>query len=51
MRDEFRDFLQRHAPLLEKLPTLTIRIVVAAHRQSAAQDLQKAAWDSSPRRR
>ena len=44
LRDDFRDFLQRHAPLLEKLPTWTIRIVVPAHLQGAAQDLQKAAW-------
>jgi hypothetical protein len=44
MRDKFRDFLQRHAPLLEKLPTWTIRIVVPAHLGGAAQDLQKAAW-------
>jgi hypothetical protein len=44
MRDEFRDFLQRHAPLLEKVPTWTIRIVVPAGLEGAVQDLQKAAW-------
>ena len=44
MRDEFRDFLQRHAPLLERLPAWTIRIVVPAHLEGAVQDLQKAAW-------
>jgi hypothetical protein len=43
-RDEFRDFLQRHAPLLEKLPTWTIRIVVPARLEAAAQDLLKVAW-------
>jgi hypothetical protein len=44
MRDEFRDFLQRHALLLERLPDWTIRIVVPAHLERAAQDLQKTAW-------
>ena len=44
LRDEFRDFLQRHAPLLEQLPAWTIRIVVPAHLESASQSLQKAAW-------
>jgi len=44
LRDEFRDFLQRHAPLLEKLPAWTIRIVVPARLESAAQDLLKVAW-------
>ena len=44
MHDEFRDFLQRHAPLLERLPAWTIRIVVPAHLGGAVQDLQKAAW-------
>jgi len=44
MRDEFRDFLQRHAPLLEVLPAWTIRIVVPAHLECAVQDRQKAAW-------
>jgi hypothetical protein len=44
MRDEFRDFLQRHATLLEKLPTWTIRIVVPAHLEGAAQDMLKVAW-------
>ncbi len=43
-RDEFRDFLQRHAPLLGNLPTWTIRIVVPARLESAAQDLLKVAW-------
>lgn len=45
MRDEFRDFLQRHAPLLEKLPTWTIRIVVPAQLEGSAQDMLKVAWD------
>ena len=44
MHDEFRDFLQRQAPLLERLPAWTIRIVVPAHLGGAVQDLQKAAW-------
>ena len=44
MHDEFRDFLQRHAPLLERLLAWTIRIVVPAHLEGAVQDLQKAAW-------
>ena len=44
LRDEFRDFLQRHAPLLERLPAWTIRIVVPAHMEGVVQDLQKAAW-------
>jgi hypothetical protein len=44
MHDEFRDFLQRHAPLLERLPAWTIRIVVPAHLEGAVQNLQKAAW-------
>jgi hypothetical protein len=44
LRDEFRDFLQRHAQLLERLPAWTIRIVVPAHLECAVQDLQKAAW-------
>jgi len=44
LHDEFRDFLQRHAPLLERLPAWTIRIAVPAHLESAAQTLQKAAW-------
>ena len=44
LRDEFRDFLQRHAPLLERLPAWTIRIVVPAHMEGAVQDLQKVAW-------
>jgi hypothetical protein len=44
LRDEFRDFLQRHAPLLERLPAWTIRIVVPAHLEGAAQDLEKVAW-------
>jgi hypothetical protein len=44
MHDEFRDFLQRHAPLLERLPGWTIRIVVPAHLEGAVQDLQKVAW-------
>lgn len=44
LRDEFRDFLQRRARLLEQLPAWTIRIVVPAHLEGAVQDLQKAAW-------
>ena len=44
MHDGFRDFLQRHAPLLERLLAWTIRIVVPAHLEGAVQDLQKAAW-------
>jgi hypothetical protein len=44
LRDEFRDFLQRHAPLLERLPAWTIRIVVPAHLKGAVQGLLKAAW-------
>jgi len=44
MRDDFRDFLQRHAALLERLPSWTIRIVVPAYREAVVQDLQKAAW-------
>lgn len=44
MRDEFRAFLQRHAPLLERLPAWTIRIVVPAHLEGSAQGLQKVAW-------
>jgi hypothetical protein len=43
MRDDFRDFLQRHAALLERLPSWTIRIVVPAYRAAVVQDLQKAA--------
>ena len=38
MHDEFRDFLQRHAPLLERLPAWTIRIVVPAHLVDLLQD-------------
>jgi hypothetical protein len=44
LRDEFRDFLQRHAQLLERLPAWTIRVVVPAHLEGAVQDLQKVAW-------
>jgi len=44
MRDEFRDFLQRHALLLEKLPAWTIRIVVPAHLEGSAEDLLETAW-------
>jgi hypothetical protein len=44
MRDDFREFLQRHAALLERLPSWTIRIVVPAYREAVVQDLQKAAW-------
>lgn len=45
MRDDFRDLLQRHAALLERLPSWTIRIVVPAYREVVVQDLQKAAWN------
>jgi hypothetical protein len=44
LRDEFSDFLQRHALLLERLRAWTIRIVVPAHLEGTAHDLQKAAW-------
>jgi hypothetical protein len=44
LRDGFRDFLQHHVSLLERLPAWTIRIVVPAHLAGAAQDLQKTAW-------
>jgi hypothetical protein len=44
MRDDFRDFLQRHAALLERLPLWTICIVVPAYREAVVQELQKAAW-------
>lgn len=44
MRDDFRDFLQRHAALLERLSSWTIRIVAPAYRKAVVQDLQKAAW-------
>ena len=39
LRDEFRDFLQRHAALLEALPAWTIRIVVPAHLGTAPETL------------
>jgi hypothetical protein len=35
MHDEFRNFLHRHAPPLEKLPAWTIRIVVPPHLEGA----------------
>ena len=44
LRDEFRDFLQRHAALLEALRAWTIRIVVPAHLGSAPETMQKNAW-------
>ena len=44
MRDEFRDFLQRHAPLLEALPAWTIRIVFPPHLGGAPETMQKKAW-------
>ena len=44
MREEFRDFLQRHAALLERLPAWTIRIVVPPHLAEAPDQLQKMAW-------
>ncbi len=42
--DRRRDVFRRHAPLLERLLAWTIRIVVPAHLEGAAQDLQKVAW-------
>ena len=39
LRDEFHDFLQRHAALLEALPAWTIRIVVPAHLGTAPETL------------
>lgn len=44
LQDEFRNFLQRHAPLLENLPAWTIRIVVPAHLGDVPDRLQKNAW-------
>jgi hypothetical protein len=44
LRDEFRDFLQRHAPLLERLPGWTLRIVVPPHLAGVPDRLQKMAW-------
>jgi hypothetical protein len=44
MREEFRDFLQRHAALLERLPAWTLRIVVPPHLAEAPDQLQKMAW-------
>jgi hypothetical protein len=44
MHDEFRDFLQRHAPLLERLPAWTVRIVVPPHLGDVPGRLQKNAW-------
>ena len=44
MHDEFRDFLQRHAPLLERLAAWTIRIVVPPHLGDVPDRLQKNAW-------
>jgi hypothetical protein len=44
MRDDFREFLQRHAALLERLPSWTVRIVVPAYREAVVPELQKAAW-------
>ena len=44
MRDYFRDFMQRHAALLERLPSWTVRIVVPEYREAVVQELQKAAW-------
>ena len=44
LRDEFRDFLQRHAPLLERLPAWTVRIVVPPHLADVPGRLQKTAW-------
>jgi hypothetical protein len=44
MREEFRDFLQRHAALLERLPAWTLRIVVPPHLAEAPDRLQKMAW-------
>ena len=44
LQDEFRNFLQRHAPLLERLPAWTIRIVVPPHLGDLPDRLQKNAW-------
>jgi hypothetical protein len=44
LQDEFRNFLQRHAPLLERLPAWTIRIVVPPHLGDVPDRLQKNAW-------
>jgi hypothetical protein len=44
MREEFRDFLQRHAALLEHLPAWTLRIVVPPHLAEDPDRLQKMAW-------
>ena len=44
MHDEFREFLQRHTPLLENLPAWTIRIVVPPHLGDVPDRLQKNAW-------
>ena len=44
MRNDFRDFLQRHAPLLERLPAWTLRIVVPPHLAGVPDRLEKAAW-------
>jgi hypothetical protein len=44
LRDEFRDFLQRHAALLERLPAWTLRIVVPPHLAGVPDRLQKMAW-------
>ena len=44
LRDEFRDFLQRHAPLLERLPAWTVLIVVPPHLADVPDRLQKTAW-------
>jgi hypothetical protein len=44
MHDEFRDFLQRHARLLERIAAWTIRIVVPPHLGDVPDRLQKNAW-------
>jgi hypothetical protein len=44
MRDEFRDFLQRHAALLEHLTAWTLRIVVPPHLAEAPDRLVKMSW-------
>jgi hypothetical protein len=44
LRELFREFLQRHASLLERLQAWTVRIVVPAHLQGTVQGLQKTAW-------
>lgn len=51
--DEFRVFLERHAPLLRALRAWTLRIVVPGHLPGLGQEAQRAVWDQllSPWRR